>query len=292
MSLRRAGGCAVGLLIGVVGTVLYAGEITGVTVGPSTVSIQEGGSGSYTVAVTSIAGNISAHPPNAPEIAYCSEWTIHGDASITCDQHLTIPLPKPRNYSQNPLLPADIAALTRLVKVNVDSGLCGSTFQLEDTLTLPAGSGVDFGSNGLSIARTITVNVTCATREFGGCGHGYWKNHTGAWPAQFAANPSLGSVFTMGSAYASITSSTLLQGMQFTGGGPTVVDKAKLLMLQAVAALLNATQPLVNYPLTPAEVLSQSNAALASQNGSQILTLKNTLESYNELGSAFCSDSQ
>src|SRR3954466_6740711 len=130
-------------------TPAFAGEVTGVTVSPTTLSIQEGSSGTYNVAVTSIAGTIPTHPPNAPEISYCSAWTIHSDASITCDARLTIPLDRGRNYTQVPLTAAEILALTRAATVNVDAGatLCGQTFNLIDTLTLPAGSGTDFGNN-------------------------------------------------------------------------------------------------------------------------------------------------
>jgi len=280
---------AIGVAVLIAGTALWAAEVTGVTVSPTTLTIQEGSSSTYSVAITSIAGNISAHPPNAPEMTYCSEWTIHSDASITCDQHLTIPLQRGRNYSQNPLTAADVAALTRLATVNVDSGLCGASFVLEDSLTLPSGSGADFGGGALSISRSVTVNVTCTSNPFGGCGHGYWKNHVNAWPAQYSGNPALGSVFTMGSTYSTIAASTFTQALIFNGGS-TVVDKAKLLLLQAVAALLNAAQPLVNYPLTQADIISQVNTALASGNGAQILALKDTLAGYNNLGSAFCPD--
>ena len=70
-----------------------------------------------------------------------------------------------------------------------------------------------------------------------------------------------------------------------------MVDKAQLLLLQSVAALLNASQPLINYPLGQADVISQVNAALAG-NGPQILALKDTLDGYNNLGSPACEDVQ
>jgi len=290
MLLKRlaAGICAIGLF-GIIGTVLHASEITGVTVNPTTLSIQEGSSGTYSVAVTSISGSISAHPPNAPEITYCSSWTIHSDTTVTCDQHLTIPLPRGRNYSTNPLTAADIAALTRIATVNVDGGLCNQTFTLTDTLTLPSGSGTDFGGGSLSITRSVTVNVTCLNLQVGGCSHGYWKNHASAWSAPYTEGTILGTVFTMGPAYSTISSKTFADALKF-GGGNSVVAKAQLLLLQAVAALLNGAQPSINYPLSQADVITQVNAALASGDGNQILALKTTLDGYNNLGSFICTD--
>ena len=281
---------AVGAAVAIT-TPAIAGEVTGVTVSPTTLSIQEGSSGNYSVAVTSISGSISAHPPNAPELSYCSAWTIHSDGSVTCDARLTIPLDRGRNYTQVPLTAAEILGLTRLVIVNVDAGatLCGQTFNLTDTLTLPAGSGTDFGNNLLSINRTVAVTVTCASLPNGGCSHGYWKNHENAWQAPYTPNTLLGTVFTLGPTYSSIASSSFSDALAFNGG-PTVVDAAKLLLLQAVAGLLNASQPLVNYPLSQADLISQVNAALATGNRTQILTLKNTLDGYNNLGSPACMD--
>ena len=272
-------------------TPAFAAQVTGVTASPTTLSIQEGSSGTYSVAVTSISGSISAHPPNAPELSYCSAWTIHSDGSITCDARLTIPLDRGRNYTQVPLTAAEILALTRLVTVNVDAGatLCGLTFDLTDTLTLPAGSGTDFGNSLLSINRTVTVTVTCASLPNGGCSHGYWKNHENAWQAPYTPNTLLGTVFTLGGTYSSLASASFSDALAFNGG-PTVVDAAKVLLLQSVAALLNANQPLVNYPLSQADIISQVNTALAMGNRTTILALKDTLDDYNNLGSPACVD--
>jgi hypothetical protein len=278
-----------------IATPALAATVTGVTVSPTTLSIEEGSSGTYNVAVTGISGNISAHPPNAPELSYCSEWTIHSDASVTCDARLTIPLDRGRNHTQVPLTAAEILALTRLVTVNADAGatLCGQTFDLTDTLTLPAGSGTAFGVLGSSISRTVQVTVTCASLAEGGCSHGYWKNHQdtipATWPAPYTPDTLLGTVFTLGPA-SSLASKSFHDALRFSGG-PSPVDKAQLLLLQAVAALLNASDPLINYPLGQADVISQVNAALAGS-VPQILALQHTLDGYNNLGSPACEDVQ
>ncbi len=67
-------------------------------------------------------------------------------------------------------------------------------------------------------------------------------------------------------------------------GGPGVAGGARVLMKQAVAALLNAAHPSILYPLTPAQVISQVNAALASGNRSTMIALAAQLESYNSAG--------
>ena len=290
MSLRRLliGVAAAFIAVLVIPAGAQAGQVTGLTASPGSLSIQEGSSGTYNVAVTGISGNIPNNPPNAPEIMYCSAWTIHSDGSITCDTHMTIALQRNRNYTQHPLTATEIANLTRSVTVNVDGGLCGQTFTLTDTITLPAGSGTDFGDGVLSINRSVTVDVTCEPVPNGGCSHGYWKTHPSVWPAPYVEGTVLGTVFNL-SSYPSIAGNTFKDALVFNGG-PTVTDKAKLLLLQAVAGLLNAATPEVGYPLSQADVISQVNAALASGNSAQILALKDTLDGYNNLGSSVCQD--
>jgi hypothetical protein len=89
-----------------------------------------------------------------------------------------------------------------------------------------------------------------------GCTPGFWKNHPGAFPAPYSPTTTLGSVFTgLPANYASLTFQQALS----QGGGDL-----NALLRQAVAALLNATGPEVDYPLTADEVISLTNAAIAS----------------------------
>jgi len=111
---------------------------------------------------------------------------------------------------------------------------------------------------------------------------GYWKNQTDAWVG-YAPGQLVNSVFTVPSALGSLGSSTLLQALGF-GGGPGVSGGAQLLLRAAVAALLNAASPSVNYPLTTGDVISQVNAALASLNRDTMLALASQLDAYNNLG--------
>ena len=124
-----------------------------------------------------------------------------------------------------------------------------------------------------------------------GCTLGFWKNHTGfgpqdnAWPAPYVPG-----VTTLGGAGFTNTgnqTATMLDALSFSGG-PTVQDAKNNLMKQAVAALLNAATPGMNYPLTVAQVLSQVNAALASGDKGTILDLANTLDGFNSLEGPLC----
>jgi hypothetical protein len=117
-----------------------------------------------------------------------------------------------------------------------------------------------------------------------GCSPGYWKNHTGSWAAAgYSPGQTTVSVFSGASAFPSLASKTLLQSIQ-GGGGPGTLGGATVLLRAAVAALLNASDPAVGYPLTKAQVISQVNAALASNNRDTMLSLASTLDGDNNLG--------
>jgi hypothetical protein len=111
-----------------------------------------------------------------------------------------------------------------------------------------------------------------------GCTPGFWKNHLQSWPAPYTPETTLGSVFTgLPSGYASLT---FQQALNQGGGG------LNALLRQAVSALLNASSSEVAYPLSAAEVISITNAAIAS--GDYEAT-KDLFDQYNNLGApGFC----
>ncbi len=75
---------------------------------------------------------------------------------------------------------------------------------------------------------------------------------------------------------------TLFAALSFQGGsGPS--GAAEILLRAAVAALLNAAHPGVDYPLTTAQIISQVNTALAA-NRPAMLTLATTLDTNNNMG--------
>jgi len=131
---------------------------------------------------------------------------------------------------------------------------------------------------------SISVKVYyTVTNDDEGLSHGYWKNHLGDWPAtDYSPTDTLGEIFDL-PASIDLGSSTLLEALKFQGGD-TLTEKAQILFIQAVAALLNASHPNINYPLTPAQVITYVNAALDSGDEDIILELKDELDGYNNIG--------
>jgi cell division septation protein DedD len=119
------------------------------------------------------------------------------------------------------------------------------------------------------------------TPSLEGCTPGFWKNHLADWPPTgYSPFQKVSSVFDDTSPW---SDSTLLQALDF-GGGPGVAGAKAILLRAAVAALLNAAHPDVDYPLTEGDVISQVNIALGSNNRQGILSLSTTLNEYNNLG--------
>lgn len=114
-----------------------------------------------------------------------------------------------------------------------------------------------------------------------GCTPGYWKNHLDSWQG-YTSGQTLESVFDVPDSLG-MDNNTLLQALDF-GGGPGVTGGAQILFRAAAAALLNAEHSGVNYPLTTAQVISQVNAALATNNRDAMLTLATDLDIKNNLG--------
>jgi hypothetical protein len=117
-----------------------------------------------------------------------------------------------------------------------------------------------------------------------GCTPGYWKNHTRSWaPSGYSPSQSTSSVFSAASLYPSLGSKTLLQSLQ-GGGGPGTLGAATILLRAAVAALLNAAHPGVDYPRSTASIIQDVNAALASGDRAAMLSLASALDDDNNLG--------
>jgi hypothetical protein len=76
---------------------------------------------------------------------------------------------------------------------------------------------------------------------------------------------------------------TLLEALSF-GGGSTLTEAQQVLLRQAVAALLNAAHPDVDFSLTTAEIIAAVNTALASGDRDTILDLAEELATANEAG--------
>lgn len=125
-----------------------------------------------------------------------------------------------------------------------------------------------------------------------GCTPGFWKNNTGAWE-EYSPTARLDSVFNIPAAFSDLADDTLLSALSYTGG-PAVIDKAKLLLHHAVAAVLNAAHEGIGYPYrrfdAPLGIVPSVNSALASGNGSTMTDLKDVLDEANNLGCPLSAD--
>lgn len=146
---------------------------------------------------------------------------------------------------------------------------------LFSNIQIPAGNPV--------IGKKYNFGEICEKTGREGLTPGFWKNHTNVWgPTGLSPNQTLESVFNVPDSYG-LDNKTLLQALNFEGGSGTS-GAARNLLRHAVAALLNAKHPNVDYALTSGSIISQVNSALASKNKTTIETLKNQLDHYNNFG--------
>lgn len=126
----------------------------------------------------------------------------------------------------------------------------------------------------------ITVGVWSVPE---GCSHGFWKNHPEAWvPTGYSPEQTVEFVFDVPDEYVPDTDS--LQAALEYGGGDDVAGGARILLRAAVAALLNAAHPDVDYPRTPEDVIASVNAALATVDRQTMIALAGQLDNDNNLG--------
>ncbi len=145
---------------------------------------------------------------------------------------------------------------------NLTVGLCGVT-SMRVTL------------NGSGAIDNIAIELENGNGGGEGCTPGFWKNNLDAWPPTgFSPSDSFESIF-MRDAF--VGDPSLLEVMNLKGGG------VNRLSAHAVAALLNASHPSVDYDLTPAEVIADWQAAFDAGGGA-INAQKDVFVGFNELG--------
>jgi hypothetical protein len=128
---------------------------------------------------------------------------------------------------------------------------------------------------------TSTTTTTTTPQGGEGCTPGFWKNNAdkkGAsqWTDPYDPTDLVSSVFS--AAPAGIGSKTLLAGLQEGGG------QLDALTRHAIAAVLSAAHPDIDYPLTVAEIVAAVNAAYMSGDADVIEDLKDELDAFNNLG--------
>ena len=114
---------------------------------------------------------------------------------------------------------------------------------------------------------------------------GYWKNHTdgGEWVG-YSTDQTLEDVFDLPAAYEHLDA-TLLEALKFKGGRD-LDGAARLLLKQAVAALLNIAHPDIKYSMSENDLFSDVNHALTyyGSDRGMILKLKDLLDGWNNKG--------
>jgi hypothetical protein len=206
----------------------------------------------------------------------CSEITIDGSGIASCTAYDDYPL-----TNSNP--PTGFPSEAYVDVVANENAPCDQTYNTTDVMfaRLFVSGGADFGNGVTYLNFPVAITVDCAEEKEQGCSHGYWKNHLDAWGANYAPTDFIFSVFPDTVTYG-LEGDTLEAALSYTGG-PTLTDAAKLLLLQAVAAVLNADSGDVDFPMTVQEVKDAVEDALKSQSRAAILELAATLDGYNNL---------
>jgi hypothetical protein len=128
---------------------------------------------------------------------------------------------------------------------------------------------------------TSTTTTTTLPPAEEGCTPGFWKNHPEAWVG-FLPGQTLESVFDVPNELG-LDNVTLEAALSFDGGSG-IDGAARILLRAAVAALLNAAHPDVDFPLTTAQVIAQVNEALASNDRETMIGVAEELDILNNLG--------
>jgi cysteine-rich repeat protein len=158
---------------------------------------------------------------------------------------------------------------------NVDGDGCSSDCRAEKCGdgTLDEGEQCDDGNN----VDGDGCSADCQTEEVGeGCTPGFWKNHTSLW-TDFTPDMLVGDVFAA-SGFPTLADDSLLTALQYQGGAGAT-GGARVLLRAAVAALLNESNPDVDYSIDG--VIALVNTALATGDRSTMIALAGLLDAAN-----------
>jgi uncharacterized repeat protein (TIGR01451 family) len=125
----------------------------------------------------------------------------------------------------------------------------------------------------------------CPCPGLEGCTPGYW-GHGGAdcWCDDYEHGDLVSDVFDVPSQLSALGAETLLEAVTTPGGGGSVAGRANQLIFHGVAALLNACNDDVAYPMGVGAVIDFVNEALATLDAGEIGAAKSTLDMYNNYG--------
>ena len=150
--------------------------------------------------------------------------------------------------------------------------------------TDPAGNDVTFPEYPDEYAEVPVTVEPCAEE---GCTPGFWKVQPKFDPPHcwecFSPDDQVGWVFLVPSELSELADDTLDDALRYHGGRG-IQGAARNLLRQATAALLNACHSEVDYPMSVAEVIAATDAALATLDRGEMLRLKDVFDMNNNLG--------
>lgn len=116
-----------------------------------------------------------------------------------------------------------------------------------------------------------------------GCAAEVWNAKPEWIGTGIAPGQKVGNTFSQSSRYGQIGNVTLRTALHFQAGGG-VLGSAKVLIREGAAALLNATDPKLEYPYTRSQIIVLVDAALASGDSGRMGELAALLRAANEAG--------
>ena len=115
-----------------------------------------------------------------------------------------------------------------------------------------------------------------------GCKSVFWKKHSECWEC-FSQDDLVGWVFLVPPELHELADDTLMDALKYKGGSG-YEGAARLLLKQAVAAVLNACHSDVDYPMSVGEVISNVDNALRTLDRGEMRGLRHILKRNNNLG--------
>ena len=162
---------------------------------------------------------------------------------------------------------------------NTTTGLCVNT----DTVTPTCNDNDTCTDDTCNTTTGACVNTDNGSCNLEACSPGFWKNHlppSSAWPNSGLSPSDTLTIAGFVNANGPVSmGDSLINALNYQGG-PGLAGGERILVRACVSALLSASNANIDYPFTPAEVLSACNTALANNSRSADTTLA---ETYNGL---------
>jgi len=131
-----------------------------------------------------------------------------------------------------------------------------------------------------------TIIEVPVPERYEGCTPGFWKNKKrfSEWTSPYDPDDQLKDVFNIAPFFPSLQNDELIDALKYNGGKNSI-GMARNLLRGAVAAVLNAAHPEINYPIdNPLDVINMVNTALSTKNRDTMENLKDELDMYNNFG--------